>query len=76
MEEPIMPMTEEGKNEPQLNKDDANSVLQHPRHCSLRIHPTGPDRRHKVVLQSSVAFEGEHSAKVTRSVALKGLDSP
>jgi hypothetical protein len=75
MEEPIISMTEEGKNEPQLNKDNAH-VFRHPRHFSLRIRPLGPDCQHIVLLRSSAAFEGEHSAKATESVVYKELDSP
>jgi hypothetical protein len=41
MEEPIISMTEEGENEPQLNEDHAHHVFQRPRHCSLWILPQG-----------------------------------
>jgi hypothetical protein len=76
MEEPIISMTEEGENEPQLNKDHAHHVFRHPRYCSSRIRPPGPDRQQKVFLQSSAAFEGEHSAKAIESVAREELDTP
>jgi hypothetical protein len=76
MEEPIISTTKEGNNEPQLNEDHAHCVFRHPRRSSSRICPPGPDRQHKVLLRSSAAFEGEHSAKATRSVAWEELDSP
>jgi hypothetical protein len=76
MEEPIISTTEEGENEPQLNKDHAHCVCRHPQHCSSQIRPPGPDRQQKVVLRSSAAFEGEHSAKAIGSVAREELDSP
>jgi hypothetical protein len=47
MEEPIISTTKEGENELQLNKDHAQ-VFRHPRYCSSRIRPPGPDRQHKV----------------------------
>jgi hypothetical protein len=76
MEEAIISTTEEGENEPQLNEDHAHHVFRHPRHFSSRIRPPGPDRQQKVLLRSSAAFEGEHSAKVIGSVAPEELDSP
>jgi hypothetical protein len=38
--------------------------------------PSGPDRQHKVLLQSSAAFEREHSAKAIGPVAREELDFP
>jgi hypothetical protein len=73
MEESIISTTKEGENEPQLNKGHSR-VFQHPQHCSS-TRPAGPDHQHKVLLQISAAFEGEHLAKVTRSVMRKELDS-
>jgi hypothetical protein len=76
MEEPIICTTEKGENEPQLDENHAHRVFRRPRHCSSRIRPPGPDRQHKVLLRSSAAFEGEHSAKATGSVAREEMDSP
>jgi hypothetical protein len=77
MEESIISLTEEGENEPQLNKDHAHRVFLHPQHCSSQICSTpGPDHQHKHLLRSSAAFEGEHSVKATGSVMRKELDSP
>jgi hypothetical protein len=57
-------------------EDHAHHVFRHPRDCSSRIRPPGPDRQHRVLLRSSVAFEGEHSAKAIGFVAREELDSP
>jgi CRISPR/Cas system-associated endonuclease Cas1 len=40
------------------------------------FYPPGPDRQHKVLLQSSAAFEEEHSVKATRSLAHEEVVSP
>jgi hypothetical protein len=75
MEEHIISTTKEGENELQLNEDDAR-VFRHQQHCSSRIRPPGPDRQHKVLLRSSVAFEEEYSVKATGSVVRKESDTP
>jgi hypothetical protein len=61
MEEPIISTTEEGENEPQLNKDHAHRVSSTSAALfNANLSPPEPDRQHKVLLRSFAAFEGEH----------------
>jgi len=63
MEEPRIPKTEVGKEEPPRDQEHAHHVFRHSRDCASWIYPRWPDGERQVLLQCSSLSEGGHSAK-------------